>query len=385
MSTLDPGSLERSIAQRLAARKFPSVFQAWNPADNLQGEDRLVTLARHDLAWIGPEAMGMKWNDAFAGLATGFAPETIAAGMARRRMLLEMNPCMVLLTEIRYRDAGERFLPKDHAWWKRDAQGKLVMGWEEGHFIQLDFANPPYREHVAGQAAAAVKSGVFDGVMLDWWHDDDERLALVQAVREAIGPDALIIANTNDRTCPRTATHINGYFMECTVTDRPAKWQQIAETLTWAQTHLRAPRVNCLETWYHTGREDLHLMRATTTLALTHSDGYCLFSDPNPLPTPDHLHNWYPFWDKSLGRPLPPDAPCPDGPEFFAAWNLSTPLPPGQCQAVARHFENGTAVYNPMGHEAIVVRFRRHRTSAATGRRSAEHYLANCDGDLYLA
>jgi hypothetical protein len=26
----------------------------------------------------------------------------------------------------------------------------------------------------------------------------------------------------------------------------------------------------------------------TTTLALTLSDGYCLFSDPNPLPTPDH-------------------------------------------------------------------------------------------------
>ena len=45
-------------------------------------------------------------------------------------------------------------------------------------------------------------------------------------------------------------------------------------------------------------------MRATTTLALTHGDGYCLFSDPNPLPTPDHMHNWYPFWNKSLGRPL---------------------------------------------------------------------------------
>ena len=43
-------------------------------------------------------------------------------------------------------------------------------------------------------------------------------------------------------------------------------------------------------------------LRATTTLSLVRSDGYALFSDPNPLPTPDHLHDWYPFWDKSLGK-----------------------------------------------------------------------------------
>ena len=44
------------------------------------------------------------------------------------------------------------------------------------------------------------------------------------------------------------------------------------------------------------------LMRATTTLSLTLSDGYCLFADPDPLPTADHLHDWYPYWNKSLGK-----------------------------------------------------------------------------------
>ena len=43
-------------------------------------------------------------------------------------------------------------------------------------------------------------------------------------------------------------------------------------------------------------------MRVATTLALTHSDGYVLYADPNPLKTPDHLHDWYPFWDAQAGQ-----------------------------------------------------------------------------------
>jgi hypothetical protein len=38
-----------------------------------------------------------------------------------------------------------------------------------------------------------------------------------------------------------------------------------------------AERINCLESWFHQSRDDLNLMRATTTLALTRSDGYALF------------------------------------------------------------------------------------------------------------
>lgn len=55
-----------------------------------------------------------------------------------------------------------------------------------------------------------------------------------------------------------------------------------------------------------TGRNDFALMRMVTTLSLVFSNGYTLFSDPNSLPTPDHAHDWYPFWDKSLGKPAAP-------------------------------------------------------------------------------
>jgi hypothetical protein len=106
-------------------------------------------------------------------------------------------------------------------------------------------------------------------------------------------------------------------------------------------------------------------MRATTTLALTHSDGYCLFSDPNPLPTPDHQHNWYPFWDKHLGQAIATGTVAHDGP-------------------VRREFESGTAVYNPMGNKAVSVTFREDRRSVATGKTARIHDLGSPDGDIFL-
>ncbi len=90
----------------------------------------------------------------------------------------------------------------------RDKQGRIVPGWEEGGYLCLDFHNPEFRRQVAKHAEAAVTSGAVDGVMLDWWSDDADRLALVKEVREAIGDHALIICNANDRTTPQTAPYI---------------------------------------------------------------------------------------------------------------------------------------------------------------------------------
>ena len=371
---------EKAVAKRIADRTFPSVFQAWNPADNLQ-EDPTITAARHDLIFQGEWFYGLEWNNPYLGLATDFIPASIRQGLQKRKDLLRRNPNQILLMEIRYRDAwgntppkncpetGRKswhgFLPADHKWWKRDAAGKLVPGWEEGGFYQLDFANPDYREQVAQQCAAAVRSGVVDGVMLDWWLDDDDHLALVQAIHKRIGADALILVNANDLTTPRTAPFVNGYFMECYRSATPADWQRIADTLAWAEKNLRTPRINCLETWYHQSRADLNLMRATTALSLVLSDGYCLFSDPNPLPTPDHLHDWYPFWERRLGQAVAPGNRRLDG-----VWT--------------REFAGGTVAYNPLGNPPATIAFDETRTSLATGQRARSHPLNACDGDFFL-
>jgi hypothetical protein len=358
-------SAELSITERVTARDFPSVFQAWSPVDNLPNKDRWAAIALHDLVWHGPGGFGLVWDTKPRGLAEAFTPESIKTGRKIRWNLLKMNPNIILIAEIRYRDAHPNFLPEGHRWWKRDKNGNLVKGWDEGGFICLDFADPHFRNHVAQQARAAVQSGVVDGVMLDWWRDDEHRLALVKKVREAIGDKYLIITNTNDRTAPETASYINGYFMECTRSKTAADWKRIAVTLKWAEKNLHPPRVNCLETWFHNSRDDLHLMRATTILALTHSDGYCLFSDPNPLPSGDHRHNWYPFWDKSLGKPVSGAADTDDG-------------------TIVRKFENGMVVYNPMGNKPVEVVFDEIRKSVATGISSERHKLDCPDGDIYL-
>ena len=356
---------ERSVPQRIEARSFPSVFQAWNPARNVQDPSPLHTMARHDLLWHGPTFFGLKWNHRPIGLADGFSGESIKAAIARRRKLLALNPNIILIAEIRYRDAHKSYLPAGHAWWLRDKQGQIVPGWKEGGYLCLDFHNAGFRRHVARQAKAAVASGAVDGVLLDWWSDDASRLALIREVRQAVGDQAIILCNANTRTTPRTARFINGYFMECTRNRTAKDWKRIADMLVWAEANLRRPRVNCVETWFHTSRDDLHLMRATTTLTLTHSNGYCLFADPNPLPSGDHLHNWYPFWNKSLGRAVSAPKAGGDG-------------------TVRREFAAGTVVYNPMGNRSVAVVFSSPRKSVATGRTARRHELASPDGDIYL-
>ncbi len=239
------------------------------------------------------------------------------------------------------------------------------MGWAEGGYRLLDVESPAWHAQVAQRAKAIVASGVFDGVMLDWWTDDEARLTLVRQVRQAIGQNALVLVNANDRTIPRTATYVNGLFMECYRSATPADWLRIGDTLRWAEEHLRSPRVNCVETWWHQSRQDLHLMRAVTTLALTQSDGYCLFSDPNELPTPDHQHDWYGFWTKGLGRPQGAGFERPDH-----AWE--------------RTFAQGKVIYNPPGGSSVMVRFSNQHRSRGAERIGQEHAVPPGDGDIFV-
>jgi len=357
---------ELPVTQRIAGRSYPSVFQAWSPADNIKNEDKLTTAARHDLLFSTVGFFGLKWNHKYPGLATGFTPESIQQALKTRQSLLTRNPHIVLLAEIRYRDASPHFLSPDHKWWRRDKSGKPALGWKEGGYIQLNFDNPQYRRHVAARARAAMQSGVLDGIMLDWWRDKNpNHIELLKAVRQAIGESALIIVNPNINKIPNSAAMVNGLFMECGSCKAPESWTAIADTLVWAEKNLRKPTINCVETWYHHSRNDLPIMRAITTLTLTFSDGYCLFSDPNPLPTWDHLHNWYSFWDKRLGKPLGPGGKKTDG-------------------AVYREYENGTVVYNPPGNKEVAIHFQDKRLSVASEKQSNVHVIKPADGDIFV-
>jgi len=107
-----PPNPSRTVAARIAARSFPSIFQAWNGADDATAEE--TRLVRHDLYWHAPDAYGLRWNGPSPGLATTFVATSVAAARAMRERLLARNPNMVLLAEIRYRDAAPNHLPADH-------------------------------------------------------------------------------------------------------------------------------------------------------------------------------------------------------------------------------------------------------------------------------
>ncbi len=356
---------DTSLTKRISQRSFPSVFQAWNDATPTAAADVPTMQALHDLVFLHPSVMGLNSGTTCEGMAFEFAPADIAKAREKRATLLTKNPQLVLLAEIRYRDAPKGFLPEDAPWWQRDADGKFIIGWPEGGYRLLDVAQADWQIQVAKRAKAVMDTGVFDGVMLDWWTDDESRLTLIRRIRESIGKEALVLVNSNDQPIPQTAEYVNGLYMECYRTRSVDDWKRISETLGWAEQKLRAPRINCLETWFHQSRLDLHLMRAVTTLSLTQSDGYCLFADPNDLPTPDHLHDWYAFWDKGLGRPLRPGVKRADG-----GWE--------------REFASGTVIHNPAGGASIHVRFDEPRQSRATGLTSTDHLIHANDGDIFL-
>ncbi len=353
-----------SLAERISHRDFPSVFQAWHGAAPIAGADATTMQALHDLVFLHPSMIGLQSEAAFEGTAFDFTPASIANAKAKRAALLTKNPQLILLAEIRYRDAPKGFIPEDAPWWKRDEKKQFVIGWAEGGYRLLDVAQPDWQAQVSKRAKAVMDTGVFDGVMLDWWADDESRLNLIRRIRETIGTDALVLVNSNDLPIPLTAEHVNGLYMECYRTKSPEDWKRISETLRWAETRLRTPHINCLEAWYHQSRHDSNLMRAMTTLSLTLSDGYCLFADPNDLPTPDHLHDWYAFWEKGLGRPMKSGIQRADG-----AW--------------VREFSGGTVIYNPAGGSSITVRFDTPYRSRASSLTSTEHIVNANDGDVF--
>lgn len=374
-----------SIEGRVANRDYPSVFQAWNPIDMnccfplTTNDERLVVASKHDFLWEEPVSqlgfgtdlvLGAVWDHKHGGLATQFTPESQQLALANRHKMLALNPNMVFLLEVRWRDAPGSFLPKDSPFWQRNDDGTRVLGWDNGPepYYLLNADNPEFQDNIARQTMAAIHSGVYDGVMIDW----SGHLGVIKTVRKVIGDRGLIIVNIHDdiEDAVRYRAYINGSFMELNPIDAHAttdsngrRWDDIREALLYFEANFQRPRVNCLEVWGD--RRDLQRMRATTTLGLTHSDGYVLYGDPNPLAAPDHLHDWYAFWDVPLGKPLADMTVRDDG-------------------AYQREFEGGTVIYNHQGNGPVTVTFADCRQSAANGVIGCRFEVSDTDGDIFV-
>ena len=382
-----------SVNDRIKNRDYPSIVSRWSGPSwpsilNRPELTGIENLASHDLWYSVP----------MFGLGFEYGPEEIKLvgnldeAIRRREEYLSINPNMVFLVQVRMRSGGTlSYLPEDSPYWIRDAEGNIA---EEG---LIDFTHPYIQDRIVQQAIAVSKCGLYDGIFFDWWNEHDAVLAhqfgdwshkfrgyeaeqrardnVLRRIRAETRPDFLIMGNTNYSIIPRTGPYINGGFMETSVPRSSSGAQleellsQVENSLLWLDQNLREPRINSLEgqvvpTESLDSPTNRRWMRALTTLSLTHSDGYVVFTSDFH----DFRHNWYVFWDADLGRPLGVKA------------QLYDEETPG---LYIREFTNGWAVYNNSGAPQVIT-LPEQAQGVASRVADTRHTLPNLDGEMYL-
>ena len=388
-----------SIDERLKTRSMPSIFQAWDNTSDLKNLTLEERNELHDLHWS--QSFNLNWDttvfEPSFGLATSVAGSLDVARKLREEKL-SRNPNMIFLVEVRMRDhLAKSAFPDGSPFWFRNTDGSIA---QFGPSLMFNFLLPEVQQLLINRILAIEKCGYYDGVFLDGFFDHgwgidgahiwnttrDEVikvwLNVFRAVRAQARDDFLIVINSNYTIPHFYAEYVNGTFME-SVKDSPNGYSrdwliQHEEVLVWAENNLREPRINCLygegmSVEPPDGPNNRRWMRMFTTLSLTHSDGYVLYTDGQRdfavgLEIPHHAHVWYDFWNTDLGQPVGPQATLydPDTPGLFI-----------------REFSNGWAVYNRSG-KAQLIEFPENVSSVTSGLTVTRHAVLDLDGDMFL-
>ena len=380
------------IVDRIENRTYPSTFGDMEHVllnyprpNNIWEWSYLKEMQAHHDLFVGGLFRGLQWR---------FGPEgskVVAAGEVQhtqyfRNQLQELNPNFLYLAALFYYGAAPDVYPEDWPYWLRDEEGNRIQDTGYGELL-IDYTHPGAQDHFVQRAIAIAQCGILDGIFLDWWAGEDRedtlgepgtadlyhsntadaRISLLRRIREAVGDDFLIIANTTTYKVPRSAPYLNGAFME-TFGNYSRKYLiEIENALSWYEENFRYPQVNCL-TANAIPNEPLNSprnqqwARVFTTLNLTYSNGYVLYkyNDGNGY--------WYPFWDADLGQPVGEKEQLYEGIEGL----------------FIREFANGWAVYNRSGKEQQ-IEFPEAVSAVASGvENQRSHTLPDLDGEIYL-
>ena len=395
-----------SVRERLENRSFPSVFHAWGGIGNSKVTNRLdlsdaEQLALHDLHWTGIQ-FGLNWDitptEPTYGLATRLAGNLALAHEGRQRRL-DQNPNTLFLGQVLiHHHLSLDAYPPDSDFWIRDAQGQVRSVTDEHGYLPLhylvDFLKPEVQDLIAKRMIAMERCGLYDGVFLDGaggnggnrfvgrgFHSaTNEEITqamhnILSTVRAHTRTDFLIIVNSNDKIVDGYTELVNGTFME-TFRDHPGGYTRDAlytleSVLTWSEENMRSPQITCLRGEGMSieppdGPNNLRWMRVFTTMSLTHSDGYVLYTDGIWF----HEHLWHDFWDANLGKPV--------GPKAEQYQNING--------LFIREFTNGWMVYNRSGQPQTIALPTSATPVSDRGNKSAStiHQLPDLDGEIYL-
>ena len=392
------------VRERIENRTFPSVYQPWGDILDLDNPTRpwdskwSERAAKHDLSWGPFFWLTSNWGINVTqripnwGLSTSLSTEN--ASQVRQEFLAQ-NPNHVFLTQVLlHRHNDPEAFPPDSDFWLRDASGQIV---QDGNEYLINFLKIEVQDLLAKRILAVERCGFYDGVFLDNFFmnatlhrsyfpaatEEDIITAhqnILRSVRSQALDDFLIIVNASWSKPTAYAEFINGTWMEIGLpmyTDLPNdnddpyfRLRQYEEVLAWAERNLRPPQITC-----HQGRSfpdeppdsprNRRWMRTLTTMNLTHSDGYVVYSTAT-----SHDHLWFSFWDADLGRPIGAKA------ETYA--NIDG--------LFIREFTNGWAVYNRSGTpQTITLPVPATPVSDREDNgASMNHPLPNFDGEIYL-
>lgn len=401
------------IQERLQNRRFPSIFQAWSGILNRPALSPEARLAHHDLFW-SPE-FGLRFQKTEHGFQIA---GNLAEARKQRDTLLEQNPNMIFILELRIRDADPaspfyKTTYRKHFPWIRDAAGAMVSGSDTYTAFLIDFTHPDVQDIIVQQALAVKKCGFFDGIFFGGWSEDatvlneyrtyeaeqEARLAILRRIRAEVGDDFLIIVNASGSQPMQAAPYVNGLFIGTdsnhTDGDRYEDLMHLESTLFWAEENLRSPQINCLES-RGVGAQapdsptNRRWMRVFTAMGLTHSDGYVLYTtgigrtlhahdwavfershktehDGGIAHDHAHDHYWYDFWEAELGEPIGEKAQRYQG-----------------CEGLfIREFSNGWAVYNRSG-QTQHIELPEVTIEITSGVRARSHTVPDLDGRLFV-
>ena len=371
-----------TFLDKIENRRYPSVFSAWGWAISdfydLSPEEQIT---HNDLYFAAP-MFAMHWQYLGVDKASKLVG-ALESAKQERELLLQLNPNMIFLAAIYFYGVRLDQYPEDWPYWFRDESGNRIPDPEHGEYL-VDFTKKGAQDHFVKQAVAISQCGLYDGIFLDWWHEErsiffnragiddidgkyrklevDAKISMLKRIRKAVGDDFLILVNTVQSKAVRSAPYVNGTFMETEWEPEKGVYthEQLAEiedTLLWSEENFRYPQINCLE-GYAIPTEKLdsstnqRWMRVFTTLSLTHSDGYVMYSH-------DRGHMWYDFWDTDLGRPI--------GGEETKGQTYN-----GIEGLFIREFTNGWAVYNRSGEPQTI------------NLPNATPVISDLDGEIYL-
>ena len=383
-----------SFLERVKNRNYPSIFTGWGwDLLNFPDLSPEKQITHHDL-FFTDLMFAMHWQYSVSDNESKLAG-SLEAAKRERELLLEHNPNMIFLVGIYFYGGQHNAYPEDWPYWLRDESGNLIQEEGYGEYL-IDFTQQGAQDLFVQQAIAISQCGLYDGIFLDWWHEGRSilfnragiadidgkyqklevvaKLSMLKRIREAVGEDFLILVNTVQSKAIRSAPYVNGTFME-------TEWEaengaythhqlsEIEGILLWSEKNFRYPQINCLE-GYGIPTENLNSptnqrwMRVFTTLTLTHSDGYVLYSH-------DRGHVWYDFWDADLGRPVGGD-------------ETKGQLYENREGLFIREFTNGWAVYNRSGTEQQ-IEFSETVSGVASGvTEKRSHAIPDLDGEIYL-